>query len=95
MMEFHLLQTRSEATNQGSISKCRPLCFYFNAAGSLHAGISSGSVCHICFMDLFGKQKGYESLEDIDVATKHEFNSSVFEIASQTHSVHLAPCGTA
>ena len=46
-------------------------------------------------MDLFGKQKGYESLEDIDVATKHEFNSSVFEIASQTHSVHLAPCGTA
>lgn len=34
-------------------------------------------------MDLFGKHKGYESLEDIDVATKHEFNSSVFEIASQ------------
>lgn len=37
-------------------------------------------------MDWFGKQRGYESLEDIDVATKHEFNSSVFERASQdTH----------
>lgn len=33
-------------------------------------------------MDLFGKQKGYKSLEDIDVTTKHEFNSSGFEIAS-------------
>lgn len=34
-------------------------------------------------MDLFGKPKGYESLEDIDVVTKHEFDSLVFEIATQ------------
>lgn len=34
-------------------------------------------------MDWFGQQKAYESLEDIEVATKHEFNSPVFERASQ------------
>lgn len=55
----------------------------FNVASSFHIGISSISFSHICFMNLFGKQKGYESLEDIDVATTQEFNSSVFEIASQ------------
>lgn len=34
-------------------------------------------------MDLFEKQKGSKGLEDTDVATIREFNSSVFEVASQ------------
>lgn len=66
-----------------------------NMASSLHVGLPSVSFSHICFVDLFGIQKGYESLEGIDVATEHEFNSSVFEKPPKTHSVHLVPCETA